>query len=170
MHPSICKSAILKLFTYGLYGPTEESRKKMGVLLLIGRILFSLIFIGSGINHITKAKDMTGYAKMKKLPAAALAVPLSGLMILAGAAFIILGVWVDLGALLIAIFCILSGVIFHNFWAADAAAKQGEMISFLKNVSIAGGALIIVAIVNKNHGIDLGPVVSHAHQVLFTKN
>jgi uncharacterized membrane protein YphA (DoxX/SURF4 family) len=142
----------------------------MGVLLLIGRILFSLIFIGSGINHITKAKDMIPYAQMKKLPLPGLLVPLSGLVVLAGAASIILGLWIDLGALLIGGFCLLSGVIFHNFWAADAASKQTEMISFLKNVSIAGGALIIVAIVNKNNGIDLGPVVSHAHQVLFTKN
>jgi len=142
----------------------------MGVLLLIGRILFSLIFIGSGINHITKAKDMIPYAQMKKLPLPGLLVPLSGLVVLAGAASIILGLWIDLGALLIGGFCLLSGVIFHNFWAADAASKQTEMISFLKNVSIAGGALIIVAIVNKNHGIDVGPVVSHAHQVLFTKN
>ena len=142
----------------------------MGVLLLIGRILFSLIFIGSGINHIVKAKDMVPYAQMKKLPLPGLLVPLSGLMVLAGAASIILGLWIDLGALLIAIFCILSGVIFHNFWAADAASKQGEMISFLKTISIAGGALVIVAIVNKNHMIDLGPVISHAHSVLFTKN
>ena len=142
----------------------------MGVLLLIGRIMFSFIFIRSGINHIVKAKDMTGYAKMKKLPLPALLVPLSGLVVLVGAASIILGLWIDLGALLIAGFCILSGVIFHNFWAADATSKQMEKISFLKNISIAGGALIIVAIVNKNHGIDLGPVVSHAHQVLFTKN
>ena len=132
--------------------------------------MFSFIFIGSGINHIVKAKDMTGYAKMKKLPLPALLVPLSGLVVLVGAASIILGLWIDLGALLIAGFCILSGVIFHNFWAADADSKQMEMISFLKNISIAGGALIIVAIVNKNHGIDLGPVVSHANQVLFTKN
>ena len=132
--------------------------------------MFSFIFIGSGINHIVKAKDMTGYAKMKKLPLAALLVPLSGLVVLVGAASLILGLWIDLGALLIAGFCILSGVIFHNFWAADADSKQMEMISFLKNISIAGGALIIVAIVNKNHGIDLGPVVSHANQVLFTKN
>jgi uncharacterized membrane protein YphA (DoxX/SURF4 family) len=142
----------------------------MGVLLLIGRILFSFIFIGSGINHIVKAKDMIPYAQMKKLPLPGLLVPLSGLVVLAGAASIILGLWIDLGALLIAGFCLLSSVIFHNFWAADAASKQMEMISFLKNVSIAGGALIIVAIVNKNHGIDVGPVVSHAHQVLFTKN
>ena len=145
----------------------------MGALLLIGRILFSFIFIGSGINHILKAKDMVPYAKMKKLPAAALAVPLSGIVMLAGAAFIILGVWIDLGALLLAIFLVLSGIYFHNFWAADDASKQGEMISFLKNISMAGGALVVFAIANKlhmNNTSDFGPVISHAHQVLFTKN
>jgi len=142
----------------------------MGALLLIGRILFSLIFLASGLNHITKSKDMVAYAKFKKLPLASLAVPLSGLFMVASAAFIILGIWIDLGALFIGVFCLLSGIIFHNFWAADDASKQSEMISFMKNVSIAGGAFIVVAVLNKNHGIDFGPVISHAHQVLFSKN
>jgi hypothetical protein len=34
----------------------------------------------------------------------------------------------------------------HDFWNADAASKQVEMIGFLKNISMAGGALFIFAI------------------------
>jgi uncharacterized membrane protein YphA (DoxX/SURF4 family) len=34
----------------------------------------------------------------------------------------------------------------HDFWKADAAAKQSEMIGFMKNISMAGGALFIFAI------------------------
>ena len=68
----------------------------MSAILLIGRILFALLFINSGINHFTKLEAMTGYAKYKKLPAAKLGVLVSGLMILLGGIYILLGFWADL--------------------------------------------------------------------------
>ncbi|NBU38026.1 MAG: DoxX family protein, partial [Actinobacteria bacterium] len=36
-------------------------------------------------------------------------------------------------------------VMMHDFWKADAAAKQTETISFFKNVSMAGAALVMFA-------------------------
>jgi uncharacterized membrane protein YphA (DoxX/SURF4 family) len=140
----------------------------MHVVLLLGRILFALMFINSGIMHLTKAKDMTGYAQFKKVPMAGLSVIVSGLMILTGGISIVLGLWVDLGALFIAVFCLLTAFMMHNFWTVDdAAAKQTETISFFKNVALAGGSLIILALVAKHSGVDFGPVVSHAHISLF---
>lgn len=129
----------------------------MSTIMLIGRILFALIFINSGINHLTKLEAMTGYAKYKKLPAAKLGVIVSGLMILAGGLFILLGVWADLGGLLIGIFGILAAFIFHNFWKeTDATAKMNETISFFKDLALAGAALMIFALVAKNGDIAFG--------------
>lgn len=120
----------------------------MNAVLVIGRILFAFIFVTSGIAHFAKLEMMTGYAKYKKLPAAKLGVIASGLFFLLGGVYVALGFWVDLGALLLAITLIVAAVIFHNFWAeADATAKQNEMIAFNKNLSIAGGALIIFALI-----------------------
>jgi uncharacterized membrane protein YphA (DoxX/SURF4 family) len=120
----------------------------MNAVLVIGRILFAIIFITSGIAHFAKLEMMTGYAKYKKLPAAKLGVIVSGIFFLLGGVYVALGFWVDLGALLLAITLIVAAVIFHNFWAeADATAKQNEMIAFNKNLSIAGGALIIFALI-----------------------
>ncbi|MEN9542751.1 MAG: hypothetical protein RL239_404, partial [Actinomycetota bacterium] len=34
----------------------------MDILLVLGRVLFALIFINSGIAHLTKLQAMTGYA------------------------------------------------------------------------------------------------------------
>jgi uncharacterized membrane protein YphA (DoxX/SURF4 family) len=116
----------------------------------------------SGINHFTKLEAMTGYAKYKKLPAAKLGVLLSGLMLVLGGIYIILGFYTDLGLLLIAIFLVLAAVIFHNFWAeTDATAKQNEMLGFMKDIALAGGALILFALVIK-HGaeLDFGWVIS----------
>ena len=134
----------------------------MDVIILIGRILFGGFFLMSGINHFTKLEAMTGYAKYKKLPAAKLGVLLSGLMLVLGGIYIILGFYTDLGLLLIAIFLVLAAVIFHNFWKeTDATAKQNEMLAFMKDIALAGGALILFALVVK-HGaeLDFGWVIS----------
>lgn len=140
----------------------------MNAILVIGRIFFGGFFIMSGINHFAKLEAMTGYAKYKKLPAAKLGVLLSGLMLLAGGAAVLLGVYADLGALLLAIFLVLAAVIFHNFWAEkDATAKQNETLAFMKDIALAGAALVIFALVAKHADLSFGWVVSKGHLALW---
>ncbi|MEY3346504.1 MAG: hypothetical protein RIR40_229 [Actinomycetota bacterium] len=131
----------------------------MDILLVIGRVLFALIFINSGIAHITQMQAMTGYAQFKKVPAPKLAVIVTGLMIIIGGLYIAFGVYADLGALLLAVFLVLTAFMMHNFWTiTDAQAKQSEMINFFKNLSLAGAALIIFVMVGS--GVDFGPSVT----------
>ncbi|MFM7860284.1 MAG: DoxX family protein [Candidatus Nanopelagicaceae bacterium] len=127
----------------------------MTVAMAIGQILFALIFVNSGISHLTKLDAMTGYAKYKKVPAAKLSVALSGLMILVGGIFVGLGIYADLGALLLALFLIPTAFLMHNFWKeSDPTAKMNETVSFFKDLSLAGAALIIYALVAD--GAELG--------------
>ena len=133
----------------------------MDSVLIIGRVLFALLFISSGVSHLTKLEAMTGYAQYKKVPAAKFGVVLSGLMILLGGIYIAFGVYADLGALLIALFLIPTSFLMHAFWKeTDATAKQNESISFFKNLALAGAALIIFALVAT--GTDFGPSVTGA--------
>lgn len=127
----------------------------MDIIFIVGRILFALIFINSGFAHFAQREAMTGYAQFKKVPAAKLAVPLTGLMILLGGLSVVLGFWVDFGALLLAAFLVVSAFMMHNFWTMDdATQKMNETVAFFKNLSMAGAALIIFAIVA--NGGDLG--------------
>ena len=120
----------------------------MNAVLVIGRVLFVALFIVSGIGHFKSLEAMTGYAKYKKLPAAKLGVIASGLFFLLGGIYILLGVWVDLGALLIAITMVLVAIIFHQFWKeTDANTKMQETMNFYKALSLAGAALIVLALV-----------------------
>ncbi|KRO36525.1 MAG: DoxX family protein [Actinobacteria bacterium BACL15 MAG-120619-bin91] len=133
----------------------------MDIVLIIGRVLFALLFISSGVSHLTKLEAMTGYAQYKKVPAAKFGVVLSGLMILLGGIYIAFGVYADLGALLIALFLIPTSFLMHAFWKeTDATAKQNKSISFFKNLALAGAALIIFALVAT--GTDFGPSVTGA--------
>jgi uncharacterized membrane protein YphA (DoxX/SURF4 family) len=128
----------------------------MNTVLLIGRILFAFMFVSGGINHFTKAEAMTGYATFKKVPAPKFANMMSGLLLLASGLSIILGVYADLGALVVTILLIVMALKMHDFWSqTDAQAKQNETIAFFKNISMAGGALIMFAVA-ATEGSDYG--------------
>lgn len=134
----------------------------MNAVLLVGRILFAALFITSGIAHFAKLEAMTGYAKYKKLPAAKLGVLASGLFFLLGGVYVALGLWVDLGALLLAITLVLAAVIFHNYWKeTDATAKMNEQIAFNKDLALAGAALILFALIASGNLTDFGPHVGN---------
>ena len=137
----------------------------MDAVLVIGRVLFALIFVASGINHITKADHMTGYAQFKKVPAAKASVILSGVFFLLAAASLILGVYADLGALVLAVLLVIMAVMFHNFWTqTDPQQKQMEQIAFFKNISMAGGALVMfAALAAQSEGVRVvGPMMTNA--------
>lgn len=134
----------------------------MDILLLIGRVLFALLFINSGLAHFMQRDAMSGYAQFKKVPAAKFMVLATGFMILLGGIFVAAGIYADLGALLLAIFLIPTAFMMHNFWTIeDATAKQGEMINFFKNIALAGAALVIFVLVAQ--GVDFGPSVTVDH-------
>jgi putative oxidoreductase len=118
----------------------------MSTVFLIARIIFAFMFVMSGINHITKADHMVGYAQFKGVPSPKLAVIGSGVVMGLGGLSLILGVYADLGAIVLAAILVLMAIKMHNFWTLeDAQAKQADMIGFLKNISMAGGALFMFA-------------------------
>lgn len=111
-------------------------------LLLIGRILFAPIFLSSAMGHLRNADAMAGYAGSKGVPSPKAAVQLSGLMILVGGLSVLLGVYADLGALLLFLFLIPTAFLMHAFWKeTDAMAKMNETIAFFKDLALAGAAL-----------------------------
>jgi uncharacterized membrane protein YphA (DoxX/SURF4 family) len=114
-------------------------------LQLIGRLVFAAMFLRSGVNHFAKREQMIGYARMKGAPAPGPLVPLTGLMIFVGGALVALGVWGDLGALLIATFLVPTAYFMHDFWAVeDPQARANEHAHFMKNMSLAGAALVLL--------------------------
>jgi len=135
----------------------------MNAVFLIARILFALIFLLSAMGHLTKADAMAGYASYKGAPGGKAGVILSGITMGLGALMILLGIYGDLGALLIAATLIPVSLFMHAFWKeTDAQAKQTEQISFNKNVGLLGGALamfLLFAVTNADLGLTLtGPL------------
>ena len=132
----------------------------MEVVGLIGRVLFVAIFFGSGLNHLTQSAVLAGYAESKKLPAARLMVQISGVWIIVGGLMVLLGVWGDLGALMLAAFLLATAFLFHGFWQErDPMTRQNEMIHFMKDVSLAGAPLLVF-VVDARFGEELGLTIT----------
>ena len=74
------------------------------ILFLAGRIIVGLFYVTSGINHFRNLKMMVAYAKSKKVPLPGLAVPTTGLMLLAGGASVLLGLYPAVGSAIIVLF------------------------------------------------------------------
>ena len=120
----------------------ENSGTANRVAVLLGRFLFVTIFLMSGPFHFTK--QAIGYASSQGVPLASLAVPVSGLIALAGALSILLGYRAKTGAWLIVLFLLPVSFLMHKFWAvSDPMMAQVQMMMFMKNISMMGAALLI---------------------------
>lgn len=117
------------------------------ILFLLGRLVYGGFFVFNAVNHFTKTGMMAQYAGSKKVPSPKYAVWLSGLFILFGGLGIILGAYVQFAVLLLVVFLAVVSFTMHNFWAVqDPMQKQMETVNFLKNMALAGAALMSLAI------------------------
>jgi putative oxidoreductase len=108
------------------------------VILLIGRILLSVMFIMSGLQKFGAIEGTAGYIGSVGLPAATALAWLAAIFETVAGITILVGFQTKIAALLLAAFCVFAGYVFH-FQPED----QMQMISFMKNLTIAGGFLAL---------------------------
>src|SRR5258708_35051311 len=111
----------------------------MKYLVLLGRICFAAIFIVAAPGHF-KAQEIA-YAAHAGVPFASLAVPVSGLMALAGGLSIALGYRTKIGAWPLVLFLVPVTLTMHNFWAVtDPISAQLQMAMVMEIGWVQGGA------------------------------
>jgi len=110
--------------------------------VLLGRFLYVLIFLMAAPSHFSK--QTIEYAATQGAPLASVVVPLSGIIALAGGLSILLGYRAKIGAWLIVLFLVPVTLTMHKFWTVhDPVMAQTQMVMFMKNLAILGGALLI---------------------------
>ncbi|MBV8762694.1 MAG: DoxX family protein [Deltaproteobacteria bacterium] len=115
----------------------------MPALILLGRVLFAVIFVFSGFNHFSH--EAIGYAASSGVPLANVAVPLSGVMAILGGLMIAFGFQARLGGILIALFLIPVTLFMHAFWKiSDPMQHQMQLINFMKNLALLGGSFAFI--------------------------
>jgi len=113
-----------------------------GAVVVLGRFFFALIFLVAAPNHFTR--QTIAFSASQGVPLASIAVPLSGVVAIAGGLSILLGYRAKLGAWLLVLFLVPVTLLLHKFWTVtDPMMAQIQMILFMKNVSMLGGALLI---------------------------
>jgi putative oxidoreductase len=126
----------------------------MDVVFLIGRILFGVLFVQSGLSaHLIGRSRGVQYARMYNVPLPELGVPLTGVMAVAGGAMVVLGIYGDLGALIVAAFLLLITPLMHAFWREkDAQQRLLQLVNFNKNFALLGAALALLYAWNQLQG------------------
>jgi putative oxidoreductase len=113
-----------------------------GPMVLLGRLFFGLIFLMAGTNHFSS--QTIAYAASEGVPLASIMVPFSGALAIVGGLSILLGYRARMGAWLIALFLVGVTPMMHKFWVVpDPMMHQLQMIMFMKNMAMLGGALLI---------------------------
>jgi len=108
--------------------------------LLAGRVLLSIIFIMAGLNKLGGVEGTAGYMASLGIPAASLTVWLVIALEILGGIAILVGFFTRYAAWALAAFCVASGYLAHY-----QPADQMQMISFMKNLAMAGGFLALAA-------------------------
>ena len=112
----------------------------------VGRTLLVLIFLISGFNKIGGFEGTAGYMASKGIPLASLALVITIIIEIGGAAMIIAGYKARLAAAVIFLWMIPVTFVFHAFWGVPQEQMQTQFIMFFKNIAMMGGLLLIMGL------------------------
>jgi putative oxidoreductase len=119
----------------------------MHIVEILGRILLSAIFLINGIGKIFNYEGTIQYMENFDVPGY-LIIPAITVEILFPI-LLIIGYYTKFSALVLSLFTLALAVIFHTDFS-----NQMQLMSFLKNIAIAGGFLIIFVYGPGKYSID----------------
>lgn len=112
------------------------NNKLENIALLAARILMPILFISAGWGKVTGYAGTQQYMEAMGVPGALL--PLTILLELGGGLAVLFGLLTRTTALFTAGFTILTAFLFHSNFAEDV-----NQLMFMKNLTIAGGYLVL---------------------------
>ena len=113
-------------------------------IYLTGRVIIGLYFLVPGISKVLSFPEYTQIVTINEVPFPAFSLILVILCQLIFGSSIILGRFLKLGSLILAINIILFNFYIHDFWNInDVINQKHEMQNFIKNIAILAGLLIL---------------------------
>lgn len=111
---------------------------------LIGRILIGLFFCFFGIWNLAHWHPTLEAMQQKKIPLACCFLALGiGWQMLLGF-YIVIGLWVQLSAILLIIFTIVSVFLFHCFWCFNGEERRLNLLLFVTHLTATLGGLLLL--------------------------
>ena len=117
----------------------------MLVAFMVGRILTGAFYIYHASHNFLSIRNVISRVAFKGIPFPGLAVVISEILLIVAGLSFITGFLPTIGVCAAVLFLVPVTFIMHNFWALPEAAKQIQMIMFMKNISMMGGMLLIIA-------------------------
>jgi putative oxidoreductase len=125
------------------------------VAALVGRLLLASLFIPSGFSKLTGFSGTVGYIASKGLPLPEVGAAIAVAVELGVGILFAIGFKARWMALILAVFTLAAGILFHNYWAlSDVAQIASNKINFWKNVAISGGFLMAFAFGPGRYSVD----------------
>ena len=131
-----------------------DSSRTRDTLALVARVLLAAIFVMSGVAKITGFAGTAAYIASKGLPLPEICAAIAIAVELGAGLLVLFGWQTRWAALVIAIFAVVAGVLFHAYWTDVPADRMGNYINFWKNISIAGGFLMVFAFGPGRYSLD----------------
>jgi putative oxidoreductase len=123
------------------------------LLLLIGRICFSGMFIWGAFDRIMNWKGAMSYLKDRKIPFLDIALPASVTLQIIGSLLIFFGYHASLGALLLLLVMIPATYFIHPFWDFKGTERMHQKHQFMKSVALIGALIMILAVGGGHWGV-----------------
>ena len=121
---------------------------------LVGRVLLAFMFVYSGFGKIGGFERTAANIASKGLPLPEIGAAIAIAVELGGGLMLALGWKTRCAALAIAVFTLAAAFLFHNFWTMTDQAMRTNQIMFLKNITIIGGMLMVVAFGPGRYSLD----------------
>lgn len=117
------------------------------LLILIGRVLISSLFIWGGIEKLKNWHKCSEKMHAKGVPQIAIVFPAGIALQLIGGLLVLLGFYSRLGAVLLLIFAIPTVYWMHRFWdIKEVEMHKIEKAFFMKSLAVMGGLFMILAV------------------------
>lgn len=117
-----------------------------GIVTVVGRLFIVTIFLLSAVaNKIPDFKNVAAYMGSEGVPAPQFLLAGAIVFLIAGGLSVLLGFQARIGAGLLFVFLVLATYFFHDFWTFEGEAAQTQTIQFMKNLSMMGTMLFIMA-------------------------
>jgi len=118
----------------------------LGLATVVGRVMISTIFLLAAVgNKIPNFSGVAGYMASKGVPLPQVMLAGAIVFLIVGSLSIVLGYKARIGAGLLFVFLALATYYFHDFWNLQGQEQQNEMIHFMKNLSMMGTMVFIMA-------------------------
>jgi putative oxidoreductase len=123
-------------------------------LILAARILMMVLFVLFGWQKLAGFAGTVAYMASDGLPLPTLAAIIAIVVELGLGLLMAVGLFTRPIAIILAVYTVATALIGHRYWALTGMEQYMAMINFYKNVSIAGGLLLLAVTGPGRYAID----------------